>query len=97
MSTEFISPAQLLAVNKYQIDHEEAHITLNKDACAACPNKPCTVVCPAGLYKLDQVGTLSFDYAGCLECGACRLVCINKGVEKWAYPRNSFGIIYRYG
>ena len=97
MSGQFINPAQLLAVNKYQVDHEEAHIIINKAICSKCQDKPCLIVCPAGLFKLDSSGSLGFDYAGCLECGTCRIICINKGIEKWNYPRGTFGVIYRYG
>lgn len=97
MSIEIMNPAQLLGVNKYQVDHDEAHIIVNKEACALCQDKPCLVVCPASLFKLDQRGELSFDYAGCLECGTCRMICAQKGIEKWTYPRGTFGVVYRYG
>ena len=31
--------------------------------------------CPAGLYTLQENGDLAFDFAGCLECGTCRVLC----------------------
>lgn len=94
MSTE-----QLLGLNKFLVDHEEAHITLNKEICSSCRGKPCTFACPAGLYTALEGGTeISFDYAGCLECGTCRVVCPYAGTAlSWQYPRGGFGIHFRYG
>jgi len=40
---------------------------------------------------------INFDCTGCLECGACRIICRNKGILKWQYPHGTFGIIFRYG
>ncbi len=100
---------ELLAGNKFLVDDEEHHITLNKEICAACTSKPCIFACPAGLYTLKgeqgdgslasqlRDEEISFDDAGCLECGTCRLVCPHPGAIDWQYPRGTFGIIYRYG
>ncbi|MCL6561298.1 MAG: ferredoxin family protein [Firmicutes bacterium] len=87
---------QLLGKNKYLVDDEHAHILINKEICNHCADKPCTTSCPAGLYTLKG-GELSFDYAGCLECGTCRVVCPNKGAIQWDFPRGGFGIHFRYG
>ncbi len=64
---------------------------MDKAICARCKGKTCLVVCPAVLYKLDKNGEIIFDYAGCLECGTCRVMCKNKGIIKWEYPRGTFG------
>ncbi|MHC1727667.1 MAG: ferredoxin family protein [Syntrophobacteraceae bacterium] len=97
MAVKKMSIEQLLGLNKFQVDDEQAHIKVNKEVCRTCPGKPCTLACPAGLYVLKE-GEISFDYAGCLECGTCRVVCPNseKALE-WAYPRGGFGIQFRYG
>ncbi|HOV79032.1 MAG TPA: hypothetical protein PK728_02920, partial [Bacillota bacterium] len=51
-----------------------------------------------GLYTVKEgESEISFDYAGCLECGTCRAVCPKKGAIDWRYPRGGFGINYRYG
>ncbi len=92
-----LSIEQLLAVNKFNVDGDEAHITLNKENCASCTGKPCTFACPAGLYTVKEGGELSFDYAGCLECGTCRVVCPVEGALTWGYPRGGFGVSFRYG
>lgn len=90
-----MSIESLLAVNKYEVN-KEAHIHINKQRCSQCLQKPCTYVCPAGLYKYEN-GEMNFDYAGCLECGTCRVVCNDKTAMKWQYPRSDSGIFYRYG
>ncbi|WP_192902944.1 ferredoxin family protein, partial [Pelotomaculum propionicicum] len=48
-------------------------------------------------YTLKEDGELSFDYAGCLECGTCRIICPKEGAISWQYPRGGFGINFRYG
>ena len=57
---------ELIAVNKYEVDEESAHIELVED-----PDieefKKLVRVCPAALYKIAEDGSTSFDYAGCLE------------------------------
>ncbi|HPF20310.1 MAG TPA: ferredoxin family protein [Syntrophomonas sp.] len=97
MSIEKMEAAELLSLNKFTVDEEEAHIVLDKNICRQCTEKACLLVCPAVLYKLDKNGDISFDYAGCLECGTCRVMCKNKGIIKWQYPRSSFGVSYRNG
>jgi ferredoxin like protein len=97
MSIERISAPKLLSLNKFNIDEEEPHIVLDKEICAKCSEKPCLYVCPAVLYQLDKSGGISFDYAGCLECGTCRVMCKNQGMVKWVYPRGTFGISFRQG
>ncbi len=88
---------QLLGVDKFVVDDERAHIKINKEICRTCPGTPCVYACPAGLYNLKD-GEMSFDYAGCLECGTCRAVCpqADKAIS-WSYPRGGFGVQFRYG
>lgn len=89
-----LTAEEMLALNKYVVDDEAHHITLNREICAACSNQACVYVCPAGLYTLKD-GEINFDDAGCLECGTCRVICPQ--AISWQYPRSSFGVIYRYG
>ncbi len=98
MSVQKVEAAELLGLNRFNIDEEAPHIVLDKAVCKSqCEDKPCLVVCPAVLYRLDKNGDISFDHAGCLECGTCRVMCRNKGIIKWEYPRGTFGISYRHG
>jgi ferredoxin like protein len=96
MSIRRMTPEELLALNRFNVDEKNAHILLDKSICHACSDKPCLLVCPAALYRMKG-DEISFDYAGCLECGACRVMCKNKGISKWGYPRGTCGIYFRYG
>lgn len=86
-----------LAVNKFFVDEENAHIEIDKDYPDKQEMLKLVKACPAGLYKFDKNGTLTFDYAGCLECGTCRVLSKGKVIKKWNYPESSFGIEYRMG
>lgn len=85
-----------LGLNKFVVDEENAHIKLNTAICQTCEAKPCTWACPALLYSLVN-GELKFDYAGCLECGTCRVICPKPGAIDWQYPQGSFGVHFRFG
>ena len=65
---------EFLAIDKYEVDEESAHIELVDDPDIEEFLK-LVRVCPAALYKIDAEGKKSFDYAGCLECGTCRIAC----------------------
>ncbi|MBT0880940.1 MULTISPECIES: ferredoxin family protein [unclassified Campylobacter] len=60
-----------LGLNKFNIDEENAHIIIN-DIDSSLAKALCDI-CPANLYKLEE-DVLKFDYAGCLECGTCKMV-----------------------
>lgn len=87
---------ELLGLNKYEVDEENAHIEL-----VDCPDHEeflkLVRVCPAALYKIDDDGKKSFDYAGCLECGTCRIACEGTIVKKWVNPGATMGVEYRFG
>lgn len=85
-----------LSVDKFNVDEVDAHIVLEETPDASELEK-LILCCPAGLYKRDNQGKISFDYAGCLECGTCRILCIDTILKKWAYPQAGSGISYRYG
>lgn len=91
-----VNVEQYLGLNRYQVDEEHPHIVL-----AEHPD-PVEVgelvrVCPAALYKVDDAGEPTFDYAGCLECGTCRIVAEGRAVASWQYPQPMMGVEYRYG
>lgn len=85
-----------LSINKYEVDEDNAHIVLKEDV-GDTEFAKLVLACPAGLYKVDESGTQSFDYAGCLECGTCRVLCGSTILEKWEYPTGTMGIEYRFG
>ncbi|MCF8069135.1 MAG: 4Fe-4S dicluster domain-containing protein [Desulfobacterales bacterium] len=81
---------------KIKID-KEAHITVNKELCKNCTDRPCLIICAAENYKWDEKSDdLVFNYEGCLECGACRLICPLNAIS-WSYPKHGCGVKFRFG
>lgn len=80
---------------RFKLDRK-AHIAVNGEICVSCGGKPCLYVCPVRSYRLDSDGCVEFVWQGCLECGACRIVC-DKGAITWNFPRGGFGVCFRYG
>lgn len=87
---------ELLSANKYEVDEGNPHIELSDDVDGEEFLK-LVRVCPAGLYKVDEEGNRTFDYAGCLECGTCRIACGDTIVRKWENPGPTMGVEYRFG
>ena len=86
---------EFLALDKYEVDEESAHIELVDPDMEEFLKL--VRVCPAALYKIDENGAKSFDYAGCLECGTCRIACGGTIVKKWENPQPTMGVEYRFG
>lgn len=87
---------EYLAANKYEVDEDNPHIVLVDDPADAEFDK-LVQVCPAALYKRDEDGTKCFDYAGCLECGTCRILCGDTILSTWKLPEATMGVEYRFG
>ncbi len=83
-----------LYVLKFKPD-EKTHLQPKAEDCANCKEKPCTVFCPAGVYKWEE-GKLVVSFENCLECGSCRIGCKFASLE-WRYPRGGYGVSFRYG
>ena len=76
---------------------KESHIRLDQAICANCKERMCVTVCPGHLYSInDETKEMVVEYAGCLECGTCRIVCENCGID-WKNPRGGFGVQLRFG
>lgn len=87
-----------LALNKFVVDEQNPHIVMDESRLDSQTRQALLVSCPAGLYTLNNEGRLMFDYAGCLECGTCRVVAAAcPGALTWEYPRPTMGVFYRYG
>lgn len=86
-----------LSKTRFNIDIN-AHIVIDASRCKICVDKPCLYVCPVKNYvpKEEDEETVLFSWQGCLECGACRVIC-PKGAIDWKYPRGGFGVCFRYG
>ncbi|STL93056.1 ferredoxin-like protein [Escherichia coli] len=78
-----------LGVNKFNVDEEHPHIVVKADADKQALEL-LVKACPAGLYKKQDDGSVRFDYAGCLECGTCRILGLGSALEQWEYPRGTF-------
>ncbi|MBS0044471.1 4Fe-4S dicluster domain-containing protein [Shewanella sp. M16] len=85
-----------LSTNKFYVDEGHPHIILKNNP-DINEYKKLVNACPAGLYKLESDGSIKFDSAGCLECGTCKFLCADSIIDKWEYPRGTFGVEYRYG
>lgn len=85
-----------LGVNKFFVDEENAHIEL-VDNPSPADFRLLELACPAGLYKRDEKGQYHFDYAGCLECGTCRILANKTVLKKWEYPVGTLGVEFRFG
>ncbi|ATM77892.1 ferredoxin-like protein FixX [Serratia fonticola] len=85
-----------LGINKFNVDEQNPHIIVKSQPDMQVMTL-LTKACPAGLYKKQEDGSVRFDYAGCLECGTCRILGLGSVLEKWEYPRGTFGVEYRYG
>jgi ferredoxin-like protein FixX len=87
---------EYLGLNKYEVDEGNPHIELASD-----PDREeflkLVRVCPAALYKVDAEGNQTFDYAGCLECGTCRITAGSTIIARWTNPGPTMGVEYRYG
>jgi ferredoxin like protein len=92
-----VNVEEKLGVNKFNVDEENPHIVLNKENIDMKEFKKLMIACPAGLYVLNDDGSARFDYAGCLECGTCRVLCGSTILEKWEFPQGTFGIEFRQG
>ena len=91
-----LSVEEKLETIKFKID-KVAHIIVKKDHCQECTTRPCLTICPAENYQWDEKrDELIFNYEGCLECGACRIICPKDAID-WSYPRGGYGVKYRFG
>ena len=92
-----LSVPQRLTKNRFNLDEQESHIEVNQDiAKATGTGKAIVACCPAHVYSEEPDGTISVEYAACLECGTC-LAIAAPGALKWHYPRGGFGVQFREG
>ena len=92
-----LSVPERLAKNRFNLDEEEGHIEVNQEiAKATGTGRAIVACCPAHVYAEEPDGTISVEYAACLECGTCLAVAA-PGALKWHYPRGGFGVQFREG
>jgi ferredoxin like protein len=86
-----------LAANRHLVDEEESHIRVDQElARTTGTGRRLVAICPAHVYAEEPDGTISVEYAACLECGAC-LAVASPGALEWRYPRGGRGIAFREG
>ena len=74
-----------------------SHLKPNQEDCKECLAKPCTKICPAGVYEWnEEAQKLIVNYENCLECGACRIACEMNSLE-WEYPIGTQGVTFKQG
>jgi len=82
-----------LYMNNYKVD-TASHLTIkDPSVCEKCEDKSCTNLCPAHVYEWKDE-KIVVGYEGCLECGACRIVCSHDNID-WKFPRGGFGIQFK--
>lgn len=97
MADYLIGVPERLARNVYQTDESESHIEINQEiARATGTGKLLVKVCPAHVYKEAEDGTITAEYAACLECGTCLAVAA-PGALIWRYPSSGMGVAFREG
>ena len=70
-----LSVPERLTKNRFNLDEEESHIEVNQEiAKATGTGKAIVACCPAHVYSEEPDGTISVEYAACLECGTCLAV-----------------------
>lgn len=86
--------ADKLGKNRFKI-YEESHIKVKKEIVDIELAKKLCLACPAGLYSITPDGKLLFSHLGCLECGTCRLLGLDKQIEAWDYPICDYGVQFK--
>jgi ferredoxin like protein len=71
------------------------HIVVDKDVCRSCTTRDCVTACPANLFVPTADGGIVFNYEQCFECGACYLLCNERGAISWSYPEGGYGVAFR--
>ena len=93
-----LSVPERLARVRFVTDEDESHIVVNQAiAKATGTGKVLVAVCPAQVYREEADGTISVEYAACLECGTCRIICDEHRNVDWEYPRGGYGILFKFG
>ncbi len=92
-----MSVPERLNHNVYNLDEEQSHIEVHQEIARKTNAAEVLVaVCPAHVYAKEADGSISAEYAACLECGTC-LAVAPAGSLTWHYPRGGFGVQYREG
>lgn len=75
---------------------QEFHIRVKAGMQSDPRLRKAVLVCPAGLYSLNDKGEVELSEDGCLECGTCRIAC-GPDLVDWHYPSGGAGVQFRFG
>jgi ferredoxin like protein len=75
----------------------EPFIVVDTEKCYSCKDKPCLYICPAEVYTWQD--KLNYNTEGCMETGACLIVChkLGNGAIAWKYPSGGKGVAFKSG
>jgi ferredoxin like protein len=95
---EKMTLADKLYRTKYEADPGHAHIVVDGEKLKAARTRKLLKICAAEVYKADpnDPEKVTVSHENCLECGTCRQVSTDEGVE-WKYPDGGKGVKYRHG
>ncbi len=54
-------------------------LVINEKACSGCGM--CEIVCPHGVFEMENGQARVIDLNGCMECGACATNCQGNAIE----------------
>ena len=92
-----LSIPERLARNRFELDEDESHIEIHQQVVKSTGcGRAIVDCCPARVYSEEPDGSISVEYAACLECGTCLAVAA-PGALTWHYPRGGFGVQFREG
>jgi ferredoxin like protein len=94
--TEEMSLDKRLALVSFTKD-ADSFITVDTKLCQQCEKKPCLYICPAQVYTWQD--QLNYNIEGCMETGACLIVCHKIGAKAitWKYPAGGKGVSFKQG
>jgi len=59
--------------------YDVSTLSMNHAACIGCGM--CEIVCPHGVFKMDNKKSDIVDKNGCMECGACAKNCPSEAIS----------------
>lgn len=92
-----VDMSEKLGIDKFNINEGCPHIIIDAQYADDHELEKLVKACPAALYDRNEDGSIKFDFAGCLECGTCRVLCGETIVQNWEHPEGTFGVEFRYG
>jgi ferredoxin-like protein FixX len=83
-----------LLEGKYEVvPRKIEHVKVDSNKCNGC--ELCYILCPTGVFEMEN-GKAKVKYLDlCAECGACFYICQVHAID-FSYPEGGAGIILKY-